>query len=364
MLTRFSPDPMDRLRVAVTIKEIAAKAGYSHAVVSSVLNGRAVERRISLNAARKVEEAARDLGYVPNMAARRLRSHEAGTSQAVLAVITSFEAPLLLVSRAVRALQRCIEQAGDSRTQFTITIEMFRAGRLSELPGLLTNDRFSGAIIANTIEADDHFLEHARVPFPAVLIGRMVPGYASVLESAETGGAAARLLLDSGAKRCAILEPVLSTATNLARSSHFAAALREAGLPGPIELKCFDRSERAGYEAMHAHLASARRADGFFAITDTLAAGAYHAVRESGLTIPGDLCFVGVGDSESGPYLGPPLACVGSSEEAIHLEAARRLLQCFSGGGALRVPVRLPLQILPGGSTRVHVAEKFSNRPS
>jgi LacI family transcriptional regulator len=344
---------MDHLGAAVTIKEIAAKAGYSHAVVSSVLNGRAVERRISQNAARKVEDAARELGYVPNMAARRLRSHESGTSQAVLAIITSFEAPLLLVSRAVRALQRCIEQTGGSRTQFTITIEMFRAGRLSELPGLLTNDRFNGAIIANTIEADDHFLEHARVPFPAVLIGRVVPGYASVLESAETGEAAARLLLESGCKRCAILAPALPTAVNLARAGHFAEALREAGRLSPIELKCSDRSERAGYEAMHAHLASAHRSDGFFAITDTLAAGAYHAVREAGLTIPGDLCFVGVGDSESSPYLGPPLACVGSSEEAIHLEAARWLLQCFSGGGTLRVPVRLPLQIFPGGSTRL-----------
>ena len=342
---------MDRLG-AVTIKEIASKAGYSHALVSSVLNGRAAERRISPNAARKVEDAARDLGYVPNMAARRLRSHEAGTSQAVLAVITSFEAPLLLVSRAVRALQRCIEQAGASRTQFTITIEMFRAGRLHELPGLLTNDRFNGAIIANTIEADDHFLEQARVPFPVVLIGRVVPGYASVLESAETGGAAARLLLESGCQRCAIFTPALPTAVNLARAAHFAAALRQAGHDQPIELNCADRSERAGYEAMRAHLASDSRADGFFAITDTLAAGAYHAVRESGLTIPGDLCFVGVGDNETGPYLGPPLACVGSSEDAIHLEAALRLLRYFSGGVTHHGALRLPLQISPGGSIR------------
>lgn len=337
---------------AVTIKEIAAKAGYSHAAVSSVLNGRAQERRISASAIRKVEDAARNLGYVPNIAARRLRSHESGTSQAVLAVITSFEAPLPLVSRAVCALQRCIEETGAAYTRFTVAIEMFRAGRLRELPGLLSNDRFSGAIIANTIESDDHFLEHTRVPFPVVLIGRIVPGYPSVLESADTGAAAARLLVEAGCRQCAMLAPALVTAANRARADQFAAALKQAGRPRPLELKCSDRSERAGYEAMHAHLAAERRADGVFAISDLLAVGAYHAVREAGLEIPDDICFAGVGDSESAPYLAPPLACVGSSEQAMHMEAARMLLRCFSGGEVLRAPVRLPLQRTPGGSVR------------
>lgn len=338
---------------AVTIKEIAAKAGYSHAAVSSVLNGRAEERRISAKAIRKVEDAARNLGYVANIAARRLRAHESGTSQAVLAVITAFEAPLPLVSRAVCALQRCIEETGAAYTRFTVAIEMFRAGRLRELPGILSNDRFSGAIIANTIENDDHFLEHARIPFPVVLIGRIVPGYPSVLESADTGAAAARLLLEAGCRQCAMLTPALVTAANRARSEQFALAMKQAGRPRPLDLKCSDRSERAGYEAMHAHLASGRPVNGIFAISDLLALGAYHAVQEAGLEIPRDICFVGVGDSESAPYLSPPLACVGSSESAMHAEAARLLLRCFTGGEVLRGPVRLPLQRTLGGSIRL-----------
>lgn len=339
--------------IAVTIKEIAAKAGYSHAAVSSVLNGRAAERRISQDTVKRVEEAARDLGYVANIAARRLRSHQAGTSQAVLAVITSFETPLFFVSRAASALQRMIEERGAAHTRFSVTVEMFHAGRLSELYGILTNDRFSGALIANTVEADDRFLAQAKIPFPVVLIGRRVPGYASVVESPETGSEAARLLIASNCERCAALMPQLATQIAHARIRDFGEALALAGRPAPLEIVATDRSERAGCQAMAAHLAGKSRVDGIFAINDSLAVGAFHAVREAGLSIPQDLCFVGVGDGDSSPYLAPPLTCVGSSEDALHSEAARLLLRRFGGASVPLLPVHLPLQSHPGRSTRL-----------
>jgi len=326
-------------------------AGYSHAAVSSVLNGRAAERRISLGTVERVKDAARALGYIPNIAARRLRSNTAGRSQAVLAVITSFETPLLLVSRAARALQRQIEDTGSAHTQFTVSIEMFHAGRLSELPGILTNDCFSGALIANTVGSDDLFLTQARIPFPVVLIGRRVAGYASVVENAATGSEAARLLMGSGCRRWAVLYPALSTQASQSRVRQFVAAAAAAGLPPVREIACADRSEQAGCAAMREHFRGRNRADGVFAINDTLAIGAYHAVREAGLSIPRDLCFVGVGDNDASPFLAPPLTCVGSSENALHEEAARLLLRNFSGHPAA-APLELPLVTALRGSTR------------
>jgi LacI family transcriptional regulator len=312
-----------------------------------------VERRISPRTVARVEAAARTLGYVPNITARRLRSHTVGTSQAVLAVITSFETPLLLVSRAASALQRLIERDGAGYTQFTISIEMFHAGHLRDLPGILGNDRFSGALIANTVEADDRFLAEARLPFPVVLIGRRVPGCASVVENPETGREAARLLIESGCRRCAVLSPRLGTQASQNRVSEFTAAVAAAGLPPVIEVGCVDRSESMGYAATRALLGQRIRIDGFFAVNDTLAIGAYHAVREAGLTIPKDICFVGVGDSDAAPYLAPPLTCVGSSEDVLHAEAARLLLRCFAGQDVGQAPVQLLLQISLRGSTRV-----------
>lgn len=339
-------------RIAVTIKEIAAMAGFSHAAVSSVLNGRAAERRISVSTVQRVEAAARALGYVPNIAARRLRSHAAGTSQAVLAVITSFETPLLLVSRAARALQHMIEENGAGHTQFTLSIEMFHAGRLRDLPGILGNDRFSGALIANTIEADDLFLAQTRIPFPVVLIGRRVAGYASVVENAATGTEAARLLAGSNCRRWGVLFPTLGTQASQGRVRQFIEAAAAAGLAPVTEIGCAERSEEAGCAAMREHLRHRQHVDGIFSVNDTLAIGAYHAAHAARLSIPRDICFVGVGDNDASPYLAPPLTCVGSSEDSLHTEAARLLLRAFSGhpGGQ---PIELPLQTSLRGSTRL-----------
>ena len=335
----------------VNLMQLAEHTGLSIAAVSSVLNGLSKERRISEESVKKVQEAARELGYVPNIFARRLSSHARGTSQALLAVVTAFEAPLTLVSRAAMALHRAVENAGAKNTQFTLTIEMFDAGELRNLPGIVDNHRFSGAIIANTIEADDRFLAKAHIPYPVVTINRALPNCAAVLESADSGRAAADILLKAGCRRCAVLTPATGTSTTAGRLGGFHAAVETATERAPVDVVAGGRSEEDGYQAMRAHLKKHPETDGLYAINDTLAIGAYHAIHESGRKIPKDIKVVGVGDHTASPYLTPPLTCVGASEEKLHAEAADLLLALFTGretGAPHRI---MPLQIVRRAST-------------
>src|SRR5260221_14269704 len=67
-----------RIRPVATIHDVAARAGVSVATVSRVLNGKTVVRE---DTQRLVQEAAKALRYVPNVAARSLsirRSHTIG----------------------------------------------------------------------------------------------------------------------------------------------------------------------------------------------------------------------------------------------------------------------------------------------
>lgn len=59
-----------------TIKDVAKQAGVSVTTVSIIINGKAEERKISAATQERVAEAMRDLGYQPNLSARRLRSQE------------------------------------------------------------------------------------------------------------------------------------------------------------------------------------------------------------------------------------------------------------------------------------------------
>src|SRR5450756_877335 len=115
---------------AVTIYVLAKHVGVSPAAVSSVFANRHVERRLSGETVRKIRQAAVELGYVPNMAGRRLRAHKATTRQYDLAILTSFEAPLPLVGQLLQSLQQAVDARTTEHTRFAVAIEMFHAGRL------------------------------------------------------------------------------------------------------------------------------------------------------------------------------------------------------------------------------------------
>jgi LacI family transcriptional regulator len=177
----------------VTVKSIAKEAGVSIGSVSSVLNNRHIERRISAATVQKIREASVKLGYLPNISARRLRSGTSTKNHVVLALITSFEAPIPLINHFISALRGAIADERNLRSDlaFSMMIEMYVAGRLRELPGLLTGDHFNAAIIMNTIAEDDQFLTRAHLPYPVVLVNRTVPGFASVVEDESSGVRAA-----------------------------------------------------------------------------------------------------------------------------------------------------------------------------
>lgn len=67
-----------------TQKQVAQKAGVSQTVVSQVLNGQADQARINPETRARVQEAIQELGYVPNVAARRL----VGGSSSLIGVFT------------------------------------------------------------------------------------------------------------------------------------------------------------------------------------------------------------------------------------------------------------------------------------
>ena len=57
-----------------SLSDVAKAAGVSVTTASFVLNGHAMDKRISPQTAQRVLNAVRELGYVPNVAARKLTS--------------------------------------------------------------------------------------------------------------------------------------------------------------------------------------------------------------------------------------------------------------------------------------------------
>lgn len=317
---------------AVTIYEIAEHVGVSPGAVSSALSNRGVERRLSEETVRKIREAAARLGYVPNMAGRRLRAHKSATRQFDLAILTSFEAPLPLVGQALHALQRAVDLQTNEHTRYAVAIEMFHAGRLKEKPALLDANRYHGVIITNTLPEDDQFLANARLPYPVVVLGRRIPSYCCVLEAPDfVGRRSAEVLLEAGCVQPAILHGRSLTHTTADRVAAFQRVVREKTGKEAITLVSDGLQPPQGAATLEAFFAHGGQCDGLFTVTDSLAIGAYQVIKRSGRRLPADVAVVGVGDYELAEYFDPPLTTVAGANDAMVAEAVPLLFRILRG---------------------------------
>jgi LacI family transcriptional regulator len=329
----------------VTVRSIAERAGVSIGAVSSVLNNHHEKRRIAADTVRRVRAAVAELGYLPNISARRLRGGNDAQNTIVLAIITSFQAPLPVINYFILALREAAAEEANNprRASFSLVIEMFNAGKLHELPGLLTGAHFNAAIITNTTADDDRFLQDHVLPYPVVLVNRTVQDYPSVIEDPESGAKAATILMQTDRRKLGVLYGQPLTQTTQRRVESFLRAARAAGLPPAGEIVAGGLNEEAAREAMAQFLARGTPLDGLYTVTDGLALGAYQAIKRAGKTIPGDIAVVGIGDYEISPFFDPPLSSVGVSHSELAHAAARMLLRRIGqpkrGSVRLTVPV-------------------------
>jgi LacI family transcriptional regulator len=339
-------------RERVTVQNIADHAGVSIAAVSSVLNNRQVERRISAETVERIRAASAKLGYLPNISARRLRSGTSEKNNIVLAFVTSFEAPLSLATHLIVELRHLVSVgSGSSGMTFSVLMEMFSAGRLQEMPGLLTGDHFNAALITNTTPEDDQFLIRSHLPFPVVLVNRAIPRYSCVVEDPEAGGLAAGALLRGRRRHLAVLHGTPLTQTTQNRADSFMrVATSQLGRP-PREIVAGQLSEAAAYAAVIRFLERGERIDGLYAVTDGMALGAYHAIKEKGLSIPTDIAVVGVGDYEISAFFDPPLSVVGGQRSELGKEASRLLMRQLEEPGLPPLKVEIPVQAIMRAST-------------
>lgn len=336
----------------VTVHTIAEHVGVSPAAVSTVLANRHEERRLAPATVERIRQAVRELGYVPNVAARRLRAHDPGVHSLELGILTSFEAPLFLVSRTLREVQRAVDQRSAPDRRFSVSIDMFHAGRLREMPGLLSASRFNGVIISNTLPEDDAFLRAATLPYAVVVQGRRLAGYCCVLETPGEGGRrAAEILLRAGRRRPIVLTPALLTETTADRAAACCAALAAAGVGEPLRVAAGGFTPECGAAAVRAHLAADPACDGIFAVTDTLALGAYPALKAAGRRVPAEVSVVGVGDHEHGGYFDPPLTCVGPSYDRMVAEIVALLFNLMSRRRVKPTEVFVPPDVTLRAST-------------
>ncbi|KAB8166973.1 LacI family DNA-binding transcriptional regulator [Streptomyces sp. 3MP-14] len=336
---------------AVTITEVATRAGVSISTASKALNGRGQLRDETRE---RVFAAANELGYQPNALARSLVQRR------------SFTVGLLSTESADRfniPLHMGIENAlGAGRV--SVFLCDGRADPLRErfyLDSLLSR-RVDGIVVTGVRTDARPPLSTVPLPVPVVYAySRSAdPNDLSVLPDDEHGGRlAAEHLLSAGWRTFAHITGPMDFAAARDRLAGFRATLADAGLELP-DRRVYSGPwrESFGRDAAADLLDRHPEVDAVFCGSDQVARGVLDTLRERGRRVPEEVGVVGFDNwgvlTEDSR---PPLTSVDMNLQELGELAARRLLSMIEGhreSGLIRHPCRLEVRA-SGGAPAPHV---------
>ncbi len=339
---------MGESRRRATSADVAARAGVSRTTVSFVLTGRA-GAAISEETRRRVQDAARELGYQAHGAARALaggRSHTIG--------LVLLQAPEQVSGDAhlVDTLWGIGSEVGKGDYRVLVEPMGFTSVGYRDL---LASHRVDGLIVSGPRSDDTALVETIGEGFPIVIKGSL-PGI-DVPSVDVDNRAGARLATDhlvaAGHRRIGLITnaPLAYTAA-AERLAGYRDSLAAAGLERADDLVAeglFDAT--SGLVAMRSLLERAPDLTAVFVASDVVAFGALAALRESGRRVPDDVSLVGFDDIPLSSHFDPPLTTVRVPARELGVAAGRALLDRLAGVvGTSRT--LLPTQFLERSSVR------------
>ncbi|HEX3110666.1 MAG TPA: LacI family DNA-binding transcriptional regulator [Thermoanaerobaculia bacterium] len=314
-----------RRGAAVTIHDVAARAGVSVATVSRVLNGKELVRE---ETSRQVLEVAKSLRYVPNVAARTLSIRRSQTIGIVLPEVHGefFSEVIRGIDLAARAAGYHILVSG-SHSDANEMIDVLDAMR----------GRVDGLVVMAPDLTLTTFREQLSHKLPMVLLNSDDERHPTITID-NYGGARTMMkhLASLGHKRIAFIKGPEQNADARERLRGYRQVMRALG--GASRELEFDGdfTERAGYDAVKPIVALSPRPTAIFAANDSMAVGALSAFAESGIDIPREMSLAGFDDIPIAHYVNPPLTTIGVDIAELGRRAFAALADAMEKGSNTR----------------------------
>jgi DNA-binding LacI/PurR family transcriptional regulator len=287
---------------AVTIRDVARRAGVSVATASRALNGLDV---VNPQTRDRILTVMEELGFTPSPAARRLSLGRTLTVGVVVSFLTRPQA-----AERLRGVDAVLADSEFDLVIYNVESVQKRDHYLGSLAG---SQRTDGLIVMSLPPLAEAASALSRSPVPVVFIDVHTPAVSSmprVIGDDLAGGAmAARHLMDLGHTAIAFIGDAVADpfgfTSSRDRERGLMDELAKTGVSIPAEW--IGHGAHGRYEARdlaHRILTAERRPTAIFTASDTQALGVIAAAREIGLHVPDDLSVVGYDDIEAADYVG------------------------------------------------------------
>ena len=125
-----------------TVKDIAERVGVSATTVSIVINGKSAERGITQATQDKIYQAMKDLGYQPNLSARRLRAGD--NEPAIVAFFWPSDFRLSILASFLNAYSKRIQETGFN---CELVVQTYENDALEKYSASLLRNTYNAVIV-------------------------------------------------------------------------------------------------------------------------------------------------------------------------------------------------------------------------
>jgi LacI family gluconate utilization system Gnt-I transcriptional repressor len=332
------------------LSDVALKAGVSAVTVSRVMRK---PEMVSAELRRRVEDAVKELAYVPNQLASALASARTHTIGVVIPSLTNG-----VFADYLRALHDVFLPAG---LQVLVLNSRYIPDEEERAISTLLGQHPEAMILAGVDQSDGTRRLLGRAGIPVIQTMELTDDPIDInigFSQREAGYAATRYLLDLGYRRIAHLRARLDPRSRR-RFEGYRLAMDDASIDSTTLVAATPRPSTValGSELFGEILERAPDLEAVFCCNDDLALGALFECHRRGIRVPEAMAIVGFNDLEYSANAFPSLTSIATPRYEMGRRAAEIVIEIIRGSGLRPHPARIDLgfALRERDSTRPHM---------
>lgn len=334
--------------MSVTMEYIARMANVSKATVSRVVNDK--DEGVSEETRARIKKLIEEYGYTPNMVARGMATSRSRTIGLVIPDITN---PYF--TEMVQSVDLHLQSRG-----YTVMLCSTNSNPASERKSIQTllAKRVDGIILTTVQQERQPGGETpVKLDVPCVLIDRKsnIIDYdvGIFVDNEYAFYRATSLLIEHGDRRIAFLKGPDEVSSSKERFRGYQSALKQYGIPLDEALLVpgnFDLE--SGYNGVMALHRSGTPFAGIVSSNDMMALGALQALRELGISVPGQVEVIGCDNIIFCDISSPSLSTIRRPFGEIGKKAAEVMLDLIAGNKVKKQNIQFDADLILRDSTR------------
>lgn len=339
-----------------TIKDIAQATGFSCMTVSNVIHGK--NNHVSAETIQIINDAIKELGYVPNMSARSLVSRSSRVIGFINHVVTNKDSNFMedpFHSIFIGVLERILRENG-----YFLMIRTVESS--DDLVTFLQNWNVDGLFFTGVFK-DQFFDVLSSISIPVVLIDSYVhqSNICNVgLEDRKGSYTATQYLISNGHKRIVFASPKIKVSGVLQeRFFGYRSALTDAGIEFDPALVFESEMDLTSCNNIIEKLTRFPDATAIVATADFMAANIMACLHKNNIRIPEDMSIIGFDDISLCQMLNPPLTTIHQDMVKKGTLAVDMMLQKLEGATFQQSELILPTHLVIRDSVRTISFDAF-----